>query len=488
MRILALIAVVLSLAVAAGFASEGSSARPKRPNIILIVTDDLSWNLVKYMPRVREMQAEGATFSRFFVSDSLCCPSRATILTGMYPHNTQIFTNGGRDGGFARFHELGLERDTFATRLRSAGYTTALMGKYLNGYTPSLPVDGEPLYIPPGWDEWDVGGKAYFNYDYYLNENHRAHYYGYKPENYLTDVLAAKGVQFVNRAASGRKPFFLEIASYAPHAPYIPAPRHEELFSNVKAPRTPAFNETDVSDKPSWLKTRKSLRKLQVSSIDEDFRLRVQSVQAIDEMIGELRETLRANGQLSNTYIFFTSDNGLHMGEHRLAPGKQTAFETDIHIPLIATGPGVPHDRKVPQLTSTIDLYPTFAQLAGANTPSSVDGHSLVPLLAGDRVSGWRKAILVEHHGPDMTREDPDFPGPFSGNPRSYKAVRTTTSTYVEYINGEKEYYDLQKDPYELKNSAGQLAPLARGGLHARVVALSQCQGAASCWTAAGGS
>ena len=486
MRILAVIALTASLAVAAGFTAQGKSAPDaRRPNIILVLADDLSWNLVQYMPNVRTMQAQGVTFSRFFVSDSLCCPSRATIFTGKYPHNTGVFTNGGRDGGFLAFHNNGLERQTFATRLRSVGYTTALMGKYLNGYTPTLSVDGENLYIPPGWDEWDVGGKGYANYDYGLNENGRYRYYGTNAEDYLTDVIAAKGVAFVNRATTRQKPFFLEIAPFAPHSPYTSALRHETWFPDVKAPRTPAFNEVDMSDKPRWLKKRKLLRELPVSTIDEDFRLRVQAVQAIDEMIGSLRQTLAARGQLANTYILFASDNGLHMGEHRLAPGKQTAFETDIHVPLVVTGPNVPHGWRLPQITSTIDLYPTFAQLAGASVPGAIDGRSLKPLLAGQTVSPWRRAVLVEHHGPDVTRDDPDFPGPFGGNPPSYKALRTGTGTYVEYSNGETEYYNLRKDPYQLTNTAKSLSLPARGNLHAQLMALAECSGVVSCWTAA---
>jgi N-acetylglucosamine-6-sulfatase len=488
MRILALIAVAASLAVAAGFAAQGKSAPDaRRPNIILVLADDFSWNLVKYMPRVREMQAAGTTFSRFFVSNSLCCPSRATIFTGKYPHNTGVYTNGGRDGGFFAFHESGLEGETFATRLHSSGYRTALMGKYLNGYTPTLSVYGEDLYVPPGWDEWDVGGKGYANFAYGLNENRSYHYYGSNAEDYLTDVLAAKGVEYINRATTGRKPFFLEIAPFAPHSPYTPAPRHETWFPEVKAPRTSAFNEISMSDKPRWLKNRKALRRLQVSTIDEDFRMRVQAVQAIDELIGNLKDALAARGQLANTYIFFTSDNGLHMGEHRLAAGKQTAFEPDIHVPLIVTGPGVPRGWRLPQLTSTIDLYPTFAQLAGARVPQTVDGRSLKPLLAGQTVTGWRKAVLVEHHGPDVTRGDPDFPGPFGGNPPSYNALRTGSGTYVEYSNGDLEYYNLRKDPYQLTNTAKGLTPLARGTLHSQLTALVSCSGVAGCWTAAGG-
>jgi N-acetylglucosamine-6-sulfatase len=487
MRFLALTALLASLAIAAGFADQGSSAPARKPNIIFILTDDLSWNLVKYMPNVQRMQGEGATFENFFVTNSLCCPSRASILTGKYPHNTGIYANTGRQGGFTRFHDAGLESDTFATRLHNAGYTTALMGKYLNGYVPNLLLDGQKNYVPPGWDEWDVGGKAYNGFDYALNENHRVRYYGAQPTDYLTDVLAAKGLEFVSRAAATRRPFFLEIAPFTPHHPYTPAPRHEHLFPNVRAPRTPAFNEVDLSDKPNWVKKRKLLRSTQVSTIDQDFRKRVQDVQSIDELIGQLQDSLRLSGQLQNTYIFFTSDNGLHMGEHRLAPGKMTAYEPDIHIPLIATGPTVPAGVKLGEVTSTIDLLPTFTQLGGAGTPSIVDGRSLGPLLAGRTMTGWRKAVLIEHLGLDVTRGDPDFSGPFAGNPDSYKAVRTAGGTYVEYITGELEYYDLKKDPYELKNSAHDLKPLSRGALHSRLTSLATCAGAASCWAAGGG-
>ena len=487
MRIVALIAMAVCLSAAAGFVDQGSSASTKRPNVIFILTDDLSWNLVRYMPHVRQMQKDGVTFQKFFVTNSLCCPSRASIFTGKFPHNTGIYANGGKYGGFTRFHDTGLEKDTFATRLHNSGYTTALMGKYLNGYTPSLRVDGSEKYVPPGWDEWDVAGKAYDEFDYGLNENHHIRSYGHEPEDYLTDVLAQKGVDFVNRAVTGKKPFFLEIAPFSPHAPYTPAPRHESWFPKIRAPRTPAFNEANVSDKPSWLRKRTPLRRLQVSSIDQDFRKRVQAVQSVDEMIGDLHEALAASGQLSNTYIFFSSDNGLHMGEHRLAPGKMTAYETDIHVPLIATGPGVPHGRTIEQLTSTVDLFPTFTDLGKAPTPTGVDGHTLVPLLKGQKVTGWRTAVLIEHHGPDVTAGDPDFPGPFAGNPDSYKALRTSSSTYVEYVDNELEYYNLKKDPYELYNSAKRLAPLKVGDLHAQLVVLSSCHGAVSCWTAAGG-
>jgi arylsulfatase A-like enzyme len=153
----------------------GANARPrpaaKRPNIVFVLTDDLAWNLVKYMPHVRQLRARGTTFTNYFVTDSLCCPSRASTFTGQYPHDTGVFTNGGDDGGFAVFHARGEESHTFATRLQGRGYRTALMGKYLNGYTPQERVHGRPLYIPPGWSKWDVAGNAYSEFNYDLNEN-----------------------------------------------------------------------------------------------------------------------------------------------------------------------------------------------------------------------------------------------------------------------------------------------------------------------------
>lgn len=480
-------ALVVAVALIGGLADRGSSAAPRAPNIIFILTDDLSWNLARFMPHVKRMQGEGVTFARYYVTDSLCCPSRASIFTGKFPHNTGIFTNTGREGGFRLFHARGDEESTFATRLKSAGYTTAMMGKYLNGYKPTGIVDGAPAYIPPGWDEWDVAGNAYANYNYVLNENGALVGYGHQPSDYLTDVLAQKGAQFIAQAAiEQRTPFFLEVSTFTPHSPYTPAIRHLGDFPRLRAPRTPAFNEADVSDKPHWLRDHSTLRTTQVSNIDAGFRKRAQSVEAIDELLGTLQESLRTTRQLSNTYIFFTSDNGFHMGEHRLAGGKQTAFETDIRVPLIVTGPAVPRGRTINSLASNIDLYPTFARLGSAPVPPSVDGRSLLPLFGAPPITNWRKAVLVEHHGPDRARNDPDFPGPYSGNPMSYEAIRTADGAYVEYVNGDLEYYDTNADPYQLNNAAEKLTLPSKNQLHARLTALAACSGGADCWRASG--
>jgi arylsulfatase A-like enzyme len=462
----------------------GANARPAvdRPNIVFVLTDDLAWNLVQYMPHVQQLRAQGSTFTNYLVTDSLCCPSRASIFTGRYPHDTGIFRNGGPDGGFAVFHARGEENRTFATRLQTRGYRTAMMGKYLNGYAPNERVDGRSRYVPPGWNEWDVAGNGYPEFDYNLNQNGALVHYGSEPRAYLTDVLARRGASFVDRAAKAGKPFFLEIATFAPHAPFTPAPRDAQDFPGLQAPRTPNFNEPDVSDKPLWLRGHPLLTSTQIGQLDSAYRLRAQAVEAVDDLIAKLQDTLKRDGVAGNTYIFFSSDNGFHLGDHRLVAGKLTAFETDIRVPLVVTGPDVIHGQTVAHVTENVDLYRTFAHLGGAPVPPAVEGQSLVPLLRGRPAPRWRDSALVEHHGPDFGKAaGPDAPLPGSGNPSTYEALRLPHSIYVEYANGGREYYDLRSDPYELTSTYAQLSPDQAATLHAQLAALERCHSGASC-------
>lgn len=460
----------LTLVSCRGTVPERRAGNPQRPNIIFVLTDDLASNLVDYMPHVRRMQRRGMTFSDYYVTDSLCCPSRATILTGKYPHNTGVFTNQGADGGYRTFNARQNQRATFATALQRAGYRTAMMGKYLNGYRPSDPV-------PPGWDEWNVTGNGYSGFDYTLNENGRPVRYGNRPEHYMTDVLAGKGTDFIARAVKDRRPFMLEIATFAPHGPYTPAPRDAGLFPGLKAPRGPAFNEADISDKPAWLSDHPRLRPRQLRKIDTAHRKRAQSVQAIDDLIGRLQAALKAAGADRDTYLFFTSDNGFHLGEHRLAQGKQTAFDTDIKVPLVVTGPGVPAGSTHRGLTQNTDLCPTFEELGGAPIPASVDGRSLVPALRGGGEAPKRHAVLIEHHGPNNARTDPDRQTRASGNPPTYEAIRTADELYVEYTGGQREYYDLGNDPGQLNNTVGRLSPERLEQLRNTLHRLRNCRG-----------
>ncbi|GAA4598440.1 arylsulfatase A-like enzyme [Actinoplanes octamycinicus] len=458
-----------------------------RPNIVFVLTDDLAKNLVPYMPNVLALQRAGTTFTNYTVTDSLCCPSRASILKGQYPHNTGIFKNHGSDGGFQLFHSRGEETSTFATDLRQAGYRTAFLGKYLNEYQPrELKYTGKP-YVPPGWDEWYVGGNAYQNYDYALNENGVVKKYGHTPRDYLTDVISAKASTFITASAAAGKPFMVELATYTPHSPYTPAAPDTGKFLTVQAPRTPAYDRLPANA-PHWLSRHAPLTKKQRQTIDLEFRKRVQAVQSVDRMLAALRATLTKAGVADNTIVVFNSDNGYHMGEYRLTSGKQTAFDTDVNVPLIVAGPRVKAGQIVDEVVENVDLRPTFGELAGAATPADgadgVDGHSFVPLLTGAGDRSWRTTALVEHRDPATDPSDPDFEFDSANIPPAYNALRTKTFTYVEYVDGSKEYYQRDRDPEMLTNVVGTLTPQRLAELHAAVVAMTTCAGQVACRTA----
>lgn len=540
---------------AAATPTNGTAPTANKPNIVFILTDDLDYSEYSMFPQIKSLLTDqGTTFDNYFVTDSLCCPSRSSILRGQYVHNHQTLGNGGSQGGFQQFHAVGDENSTIATWLHDDGYRTALMGKYLNGY-PDTVAD---TYIPPGWDEWDspAKGDPYAEYNYSLNENGRLVSYGNQPQDYLVDVLDNKATDFIKSSAQSGKPFFLYTAVYVPHQPATPAPRYADAFPGVQAPRTASFNEADVSDKPQWVQNRPSLSANMTNVIDTLYRKRLQSMLATDDLVKNVVDTLQATGQLNNTYIVFSSDNGFHLGQHRLPPGKQTSYDEDIHVPLIVRGPGVAAGKTVDELASNVDLAPTFAQLASATVPDFVDGRSLVPMLQGQTPSDWRNAVLIEHYGDTksgaLTKNDPDndnaynaqimaqlqatatvtatspitTPGPTAtpqakqhkakaknaqatpgtgkgknqsaqatpgtgkgkgkaknggaGKPMipQYKAIRTIDYTYVEYVTGEKELYDLHKDPAELQNIASTADPNLLKQLSSQLAALANCKAA----------
>ncbi|HUI97789.1 MAG TPA: sulfatase [Xanthobacteraceae bacterium] len=445
----------------------------KRPNIVFVLTDDLSMNLIRHMPHVLDMRKAGVSFTHYFATDSLCCPSRASIFTGRYPHNTGIFRNAGADGGYQAFRSRGHEGATFASALATVGYRTAMLGKYLNGYQP----ERDPA--APGWSTWAVAGNGYAEFDYALKEDGRTVRHGNAPQDYLTDVLADRAVQFIKQSAGS--PFLVEVATFAPHAPATPAPRDADAFFGLTAPHTVAFDAAPDADTPKWLAAMTALTADDKAAIDRDFRKRAQSVLAVDKLIGDLQAAVAAIGEADNTYFVFSSDNGYHMGEHRLMPGKMTAYDTDIHVPLIVTGPNIRAGSTVEDIAENIDLCPTFAELAGMTPSSEIDGRSLVPLLHGQTLADWRAVALIEHHGPARDTADPDFPGPRSGNPPSYEALRSRSFLYVEYADGDKEYHDLASDPDELHNTFAALPQETKTALSTMLGAVEACRGGTSC-------
>lgn len=462
---------------ASGTTGAAGMAGAAHANIIFVLADDLSMNLVQYMPRVLQMQRDGVSFTNYFVTDSLCCPSRTSMFTGKYPHNSGVFTNTGDDGGYGTYIRLGNDPQTFAVALSNAGYRTAMLGKFLNGYQPAV------NQASMGWSDWDVAGDGYPEFNYDLNQNGKVVHYGNTGADYLTDVISGLGQAFVQRKGA-LKPFLIEVATFAPHAPYVPAPRHAALFPGLMYPRTAAFNAPHTAKDPAWLQAVPALKAAGIAAIDTAFRKRAQAVQAVDEMIGALQQALVASGHDKDTYIFFASDNGYHMGERSMPPGKQTAFDTDIHVPLIITGPGVPKGVKIDAIAQNIDLCPTFAELAQVAAPPTVNGHSLARLLHGESVADWRNVAAIEHHDAKFDPTDPDAETDVVKTPPTYAALRTATTVYVEYVGGEIEFHDHATDPLELDNTAGALTAAQAAKLHATLSAITACKTADACWAA----
>lgn len=488
-RLPVLAAVAAALLIGGASASCGAAPAPTsshRPNIVFVLTDDLSPNLVtpRFMPNLWALEGRGATFKRYFVADSLCCPSRASIFTGRFPHDTGVYTNVGPAGGYRTFNARGDQNSTVATDLHTIGYRTAMMGKYLNRYHTSDPP-------APGWSVWDVADWGYPEFNYTLNQNGRQVRYGGPraggKDNYLTDVLSRLGTHFISHTAATHRaqPFFLELATFAPHSPYTPAPRYAGLYPGLRYPRTPAFDAANRNP-PDWLSGQPPLSAASRREIQADFRKRAQAVRSVDDMIGAVVRTLRRVGKLRNTYFVFSSDNGLHMGEHRLRPGKLTAFDTDIHVPLIMAGPGIRTGTQVSAFAENIDLRSTFDALAGTHPSQAVDGRSLTPLLLNSgrgaaAPRGWPQGVLVEHRGPNAKDAGPDYPEPLSGNPPSYVALRTANALYVQYATGGREYYDLSSDPYELDNVYSSLSPGLKAALAREVATLESCHDRPAC-------
>jgi N-acetylglucosamine-6-sulfatase len=425
-----LVAIIVLTIAAPALAQAQPDAR--RPNIVFVLSDDEDLGIHGSMPKLKALiDDQGAVFENFFATYPLCCPSRASILRGQYPHNTLVLGNLPPEGGFLSFRRLGLEQSTIATWLQIAGYRTAFYGKYLNGYA-------ETDAPPPGWDEWHAANNnGYFNVNYKLNENGNVAAYGGAPEDYLTDVIAGKAADHIRRFAAEGRPFFLYVATFAPHSPYNPAPRHKGMFKDAELPRPPSFNEEDVSDKPGFIQELPRLSEDQIAEITTHYRQRLQCLQAVDELVATLVATLEDTGELERTYIVYASDNGFHLGEHRMLEGKDTAYEEDIRVPLAIRGPDVPEGRKVSGMALNIDLAPTFAAWAGIEPPDFVDGRSLMPLLENPSVP-WRKSFLIQRLGLESDERM---------EPANALAIRTQRHTYVAYNNGEREMYDLAAQP-----------------------------------------
>ncbi|GDX82785.1 sulfatase [Deltaproteobacteria bacterium] len=458
---------------AAGAPPESAGVVPSatdKPDIVFILGDDLDLASMVELPRLRGLIGDqGATFTNDFVSLSLCCPSRCTTLTGQYGHNTGVLANTGTNGGFAAFHRTA-EAHTIATELRAAGYVTGLFGKYLNGY----PDSKDARWIPPGWTTWFAvtGNGGYSGFNYTVNEDGRAVRRGQREEDYLVDVLGDRAGRFLEGA--GASPAFAWVAPMVPHTPATPAPRYAGRYKGVRAPQTPNFNEAEISDKPSPLSGRGLLSAKAIAGIDNLYRKRLTSALALEDLAQHLVDVQRARGRLDQTYLVFTSDNGFHLGEHRMARGKETEYDEDLRVPLLVRGPGITPGTTVTQLAVNTDLAPTFAAMAGLSSLPGADGRSWLGLATGQPVPVWRDAFLIERAGQDA--QEPEDDGRVKRRLPAFSGVRTAAWKYVEFDDGQRELYDLVADPYELNNLGGT-AHAMFPELSRRVAELARCSG-----------
>lgn len=455
----------------------------RQPNFVFVLLDDLDDWATPYwtaMPQTKALVSDrGLDFQNAFVVDPVCCPSRATFLTGKYPHNTGVFANTQPDGGYRAFRDGGAENDTMATQLKGAGYRTAFVGKYLNGY------ESDSALVPPGWDEWfAITGNYLTGYDYSANHNGVTETYGSNPQDYQTDVLADRAVDFINAAeANDAQPFLLAAHPVAPHQFIPPAPRHlPNPFGNLTLPARPNFNEADVSDKPTWIRDGHPIpSQAEIDAETNDYRRFVGSLLAVDDMVADIASTLQAKGEWDDTVIVFTSDNGYNWLSHRLF-NKMAPYEESIAIPFAIAGPGI-RTGTASELVTNLDLAPTFLNLAGVPLPSNLDGRTLTPLLYG-RSTSWRTNFLVELNGSyfplrlhtfaDVQNVIANF-GRISVTP-TYRALRTSRYLYVEWYWGtphEYELYDLAVDPYQLDNL---VATPQGAAAHAQLTALLQAR------------
>jgi N-acetylglucosamine-6-sulfatase len=493
-------AVALVLVGLGALLSGSSSARAaqtttKRPNIVFILVDDLDNTTMpfwKAMPQTRRLVASrGMEFTNNFVTNPVCCPSRASSLTGKYSHNTGVFDHTPPDGGYATFVQTGAEDDTLATRLQGAGYTTAFLGKYLNGYEET------PDAVPPGWNEWfGLAGTYLDGFGYRANHNGKMETYGSRPRDYQTDVLSKQAQRFLDSTEQhDKKPFLLYLSPSAPHATIDAPPRDaKNRWTDAKLPRLPNYDEDDVSDKPSWLRLGKpQIGAPGTAAMTKRYRHAMASLGAVDDMVGALAHRLRDNGEFDNTVFVFVSDNGNSYGAHRLI-NKQVPYEESIRVPMAIAGPSIRHGTN-DDLVTNIDQEPTVLELAGldADARDDLDGRSLVPLLHGKDVP-WRDDLLIEYHGTytplytvdtfDQVRGITDRGASLLGPP-TYRALRTKTQLFVEWYSGsdhEYELYDLTSDPYQLDNlvpdEAGLQAHAAEvAALRATLDQASTCSG-----------
>jgi arylsulfatase A-like enzyme len=509
-----LAAAVALLAIAGGtLLAHDAQGASSQKNVVFILTDDMTTSELSAMPNVQSLlAAQGTTFNDAYVSFPLCCPSRATMMSGQYMHNHGVHGNFPPNGSWFKFRSH--ESNALPVWLQDDGYYNVHIGKYMNGYGTT---DGT-LPVPDGWDEWygKVSEDAlYFNYQLIEKTGPSATphitFYGDQPADYQTDVFGDRAVDFVSDSGLAKQPFWLNLWFNSPHGPFDPAPRDLNRLSGTPLPRLPGFNEKDITDKPKWLQkqARRRLGKKQAFLIDNERRHQEEQLISVDQAVGKLVQSLKDKGILDDTYIVFSSDNGFFRGEHRIATGKYLPYDPASRVPLIIRGPGIPAGGTSNELVWNGDIPQTILQIASGSQDDSLDGRSFLPFAQNPALRSTRPVLLEGDTGPggtgaesaqsssararaarvhiagrrgvDNLEQEPDAIKSATNTDQApaYRSIRTDRYEYTVYANGQTELYDMLRDPDQLNSvAANPRYRYVRQWLYAQLVPLSGCAGA----------
>lgn len=503
-----------------------------KPNIVFILTDDLDVGSLTtmlaagLMPNLQQyVVGPGLTFSNSFISNGHGCPSRGTFYNGLYYHNWHAIDDNCSVASFT-------DTNTLAVWLHNAGYQTALIGRYLDGYGyTDINHDGvvnmqDVRYVPPGWDNWQAFVFPYYDsdyppstfpypyenanmYKYRINDNGTVVSYGKSAQDYQVDVIAQRAANYIIGARGAAAPLFMLVAPTAPHvevdqelgapssplasqqdspalsyhafwkADIRPAPRYVGSVT-FSVPRPPSFNEADVSDKPLWVQEKPLLDSTDITNLTRQYQDRLASLRAVDDLVGTVAQALAATGRLQNTTFLFSSDNGWFYAQHRLS-GKLAAYEEAARVPLYISGPGISGPLTTTAQVTNVDWAPSIAQLAGTTPGAPVDGVSFVPLLTQPD-QPWRNRYLLDNVASNVSI----FSVPTYDAVRAApSAAETPNETYVRYADGEGEFYDDTADPYQLSNlwlDSSSIRVQQRKILNQQLAELKSC-GGGSCQT-----
>ena len=537
-----ILAALCAAALSFGAASAAAAIPPpstggERPSFVVIQTDDqtldglyASFRAYPGAPALRAMPntldligKRGMSWNRYYVPYPLCCPSRASLLTGRYNHNNNVRGNNPPNGGYTGFSFRGAASHNIATWLQGAGYRTIHAGKFLNGYGDEPFDDGTT--VPPGWDAWYSVVKAdthHYFYGYTLNVNGQlqgpfgesgswdTREYGlrddfgcpFAPETglpcyHLDDKLTEIATSEM-AATPPEQPFYLQVDYSGPHGDFRrpagpePAPRNYNLFGGVRLPhdRSEGLDEGNVNDKPRFIRDADHLTPTEKRTYRVYYQKQLDSLRTIDDGVGRIIDTLGGLGRLRNTYVIFISDNGFFFGEHRLLGGKFLAYEPATHMPFLIRGPGIKPGSSTGELAANIDIAPTLLELAGAEADKSIDGRSLVPYLEDPDLRSRRPILFesfvqssdVEANGaiPAAAPRPADATASLLAPPKDYAGIRLGPYKYIAWPTGEKELYNINRDPNELNSlhKVPNFFPI-RNFLHREMTRLTECVGKA---------